>query len=283
MTVWLRQHLPVLHRPRRRDSAEANPLVVNMSDLEAIVFCFGAILWGLSGEGGPAVQALTVIALLIFFWFMLSSSGDDTGSASYASTRSSETMKASKIYAISPGRIDGYGRLIGYMGFHGSRDEPPITSIEEGISRFERIKQSDRGIVSDAKNFFSSPYVIQTLGFGSRVDYESIGGSHDPEPAVGGKCTVSGCQRIVMFNSDVCYKHRDLPDHSKKIGDDWWEKGYAGEEGKAPPKNEPDSESCGNPWCSNPVSAFDFRCFTCRRRFCSEHAGPNIECNDCSK
>ena len=257
-----------------------------MSEIEAIFYCFGAILWGLSGEGGEEVQALTVIALFIFFWFMVSGSGDATGSASYSGTRSirsSETMKASKIYGISPGRIGGYNKLIDYMGFHGSRDEPPITSIEEGISRFERIKQSDRGIVSDAKNFFSSPYVIQTLGFGSGVDSESIGGSPDPETAVGGKCTVSGCQRIVMFNSDVCYKHRDLPDHSKKIGDDWWEKGYDGEEGKAPPKNEPDSESCGNPWCSNPVSAFDFRCFTCRRRFCSEHAGPNIECNDCSK
>ena len=62
----------VLHRPRRRDSAEANPLVVNMSELEAIVYCFGAIIWGLSGEGGPEVQALTAIALFIFFWFMVS-------------------------------------------------------------------------------------------------------------------------------------------------------------------------------------------------------------------
>ncbi len=86
----------------------------------------------------------------------------------------------------------------------------------------------------------------------------------------------------MMFRSDVCYAHGDVPDHSKKEGDDWWEKGYEVEE-EPPPKDDSDSESCGNPWCSNPVSAFDFRCFTCRRRFCSEHAGANIECSECSQ
>jgi len=237
--------------------------VVNMSELEAIFYCFGAIIWGLSGEGGPEVQALTVIALLIFFWYMRSSSGDDTGSASYAyaGTRSihrkslSKLMKQSKIFGISPGRIVGYDNLIGYMGFQGSTDEPPVTSIEEGISRFERIKQSDRGIASDAKNFFSSPYVIDVLGLGEEAtDSEEEGSSQ-----------------------------RGISDYSKEIGDDWWEEGY--EEGTEKPTRKTDSsgESCGNPRCSNPVSAFDFRCFTCRRRFCSEHAGANIECSECSQ
>ena len=229
--------------------------MVNMSELEAIFYCFGAILWGLSGEGGEEVQALTAIALFIFFWYMVSGSGDATGPASYSVTRSSETMKASKIYGISPGRIDGYDNLIGYMGFQGSTDEPPVTSIEEGISRFERIKQSDRGIASDAKNFFSSPYVIDVLGLGEEAtDSEEEGSSQ-----------------------------RGISDYSKEIGDDWWEEGY--EEGTEKPTRKTDSsgESCGNPRCSNPVSAFDFRCFTCRRRFCSEHAGAKIECSECSK
>ena len=229
--------------------------MVNMSELEAIFYCFGAILWGLSGEGGEEVQALTAIALFIFFWFMVSGSGDATGPASYSVTRSSETMKASKIYGFSPGRIDGYDSLIVYMGFQGSTDEPPVTSIEEGISRFERIKQSDRGIASDAKNFFSSPYVIDVLGLGEEAtDSEEEGSSQ-----------------------------RGISDYSKEIGDDWWEEGY--EEGTEKPTRKTDSsgESCGNPRCSNPVSAFDFRCYTCRRRFCSEHAGSNIECSECSQ
>jgi hypothetical protein len=226
-----------------------------MSELEAIFYCFGAILWGLSGEGGEEVQALTAIALFIFFWFMVSDSGDATGPASYSVTRSRETTKASKIYGISPGRIDGYDKLIGYMGFQGSSDEPPITSIEEGISRFERIKKSEHRLFSDAKNFFSSPYVIDVLGLGEEAtDSEEEGSSQ-----------------------------RGISDYSKEIGDDWWEEGY--EEGTEKPTRKTDSsgESCGNPRCSNPVSAFDFRCFTCRRRFCSEHAGSNIECSECSQ
>ena len=229
-----------------------------MSEIEAIFYCFGAILWGLSGEGGEEVQALTAIALFIFFWFMVSGSGDATGSASYSGTRSirsSETMKASKIYGISPSRIDGYNNLIGYMGFQGSTDEPPITSIEEGISSFERIKQSDRGIVSDAKNFFSSPYVIATLGLG--------GENADSEEATSSP--------------------RDISDYSKKIGDDWWEEGYEEGTEKSTLKTDPSGDSCGDPQCSNPVSAFDFRCFTCRKRFCRDHAGVKIDCNDCSQ
>lgn len=145
--------------------------------------------------------------------------------------------------------------MIAYMGFQGSTDEPPVASIEEGISRFERIKQSDRGIASDAKNFFSSPYVIDVLGLGEEAtDSEEEGSSQ-----------------------------RGISDYSKEIGDDWWEEGY--EEGTEKPTRKTDSsgESCGNPRCSNPVSAFDFRCYTCRRRFCSEHAGSNIECSECSQ
>ncbi len=242
--------------------------MVNMSDLEAALYCCGAILWGLSGEGGPEVQALTVIALLIFFWFMVYSerhpgSSDDTGSApyAYAGTRSNprkslkKLMKQSKIFGISTSRIVGYDNLVGYMGFQGSMDEPPITSIEEGISRFEKIKRSDRGICSDAKNFFSSPYVIATLGLGEE--------NADSEEATSSP--------------------RDISDYSKKIGDDWWEEGYEEGTEKSTQKKDPSGDSCGDSQCSNPVSAFDFRCFTCRRRFCSEHAGANIECSECSK
>ena len=228
--------------------------MVSMSELEVAFWCCGARLWGLSGEGGPEVQALTAIALFIFFWSMVSSSGDTTGSASYAKARSSETMKISKIFEISPSRIDGYNSLIAYMGFQGSMDEPPITSIEEGISRFEKIKESER-IDSDAENFFSSPYVIDILGFGGKAtDSEE----EDSSP-------------------------RGTSDYSKEIGDDWWEEGYEEGTEKSTQKTDSSGDSCGDPQCSNPVSAFDFRCFTCRRRFCSEHAGANIECNDCSK
>ena len=49
-------------------------------------------------------------------------------------------------------------------------------------------------------------------------------------------------------------------------------------------KNESKSdEICADPSCSKPVSAFDFRCFKCRGRFCADcESGKSIMCKSCS-
>ena len=49
-------------------------------------------------------------------------------------------------------------------------------------------------------------------------------------------------------------------------------------------KNEAESdEICADPSCSKPVSAFDFRCFKCRGRFCADcETGKSIMCKSCS-
>ena len=49
-------------------------------------------------------------------------------------------------------------------------------------------------------------------------------------------------------------------------------------------KNEAESdEICADPSCSKPVSAFDFRCFKCRGRFCADcESGKSIMCKSCS-
>ena len=49
-------------------------------------------------------------------------------------------------------------------------------------------------------------------------------------------------------------------------------------------KNEAKSdEICADPSCSKPVSAFDFRCFKCRGRFCADcESGKSIMCKSCS-
>ena len=39
---------------------------------------------------------------------------------------------------------------------------------------------------------------------------------------------------------------------------------------------------CAHPTCSSEVSAFDFRCFDCRRRFCSVHKGMTFQCESCA-
>ena len=97
---------------------------------------------------------------------------------------------------------------------------------------------------SDVGRFLDSPYVIKVLGLKEEVVEE---------------------------------KKEEI------IGDDWWEEGYSVDNSNDLPKAKTGEESCGHSGCENSVSAFDFRCFTCRNRFCSEHAGSKIECNGCSK
>jgi len=41
------------------------------------------------------------------------------------------------------------------------------------------------------------------------------------------------------------------------------------------------AESCGYPACPTSVSHFDFRCFSCRKRFCVSHKGSSIDCLLC--
>ena len=117
-----------------------------------------------------------------------------------------------------------------------------IKSRQEGIERLENLG------IDSAEIFFSSPYVLKALGLenGSQVNEES----RAPDQEI--------------------------------IGDDWWEEGhYAGKETK-PSARTVDGELCGHPGCDESVGAFDFRCYTCRGRFCHQHVGPNIDCQECS-
>ena len=117
-----------------------------------------------------------------------------------------------------------------------------IKSRQDGIERLENLG------IDSAEVFFSSPYVLKALGLenGSQVNEES----RAPDQEI--------------------------------IGDDWWEEGhYDGKETK-PSARAVDGELCGHPGCDESVGAFDFRCYTCRGRFCPQHVGPNIDCQECS-
>ena len=115
-----------------------------------------------------------------------------------------------------------------------------------GIKSLEDARQRLAEIwgASDSGRFFDSPYVIKVLGLKEEIVEE---------------------------------KKEEI------IGDDWWEEGYSVDNSDDLPQAKTGDESCGHSGCENSVSAFDFRCFTCRNRFCSEHAGSKIECNRCSK
>ena len=66
---------------------------------------------------------------------------------------------------------------------------------------------------------------------------------------------------------------------TKKLDSNFWD-----DVSKGVAKNEAKSEEiCADPNCSKPVSAFDFRCFQCRGRFCADcESGKSIMCKACS-
>ena len=218
------------------------------SDIEAIFYICGAIIWGLVNY-----PAQTIIILALFWWFFIKSESDEYQAAlggGYQQPDSSKYSNSRKPLdlnrTLAPSYIRAYDRLIGYIQARGGA----IKSREDGRQRLSEIWG-----VSDVGRFFDSPYVINTLGL--------------EEPSK----------------------------ENKIVGDDWWEEGYSGDEGvsDASPKTvvemEPSptpstievgsEDACGEAGCSTAVTAFDFRCFTCRKRFCQSHAGSSVHCSNC--
>jgi len=206
-------------------------------------FVFFACLFAL----GPIIVMLIIVGL------------DQGSQNSILSSRASGSSKSNSRKKdlnrkLAPSYKRAYDRLIGYVQARGGE----IKSREDGILRLNELGSSD------AERFFSSPYVIKALDL--PLESTPSSPSHVSEGS-----TSSGADR------------RAPGSFTEIEGDDWWEKGYGDGTEKTTQKTSSPGESCGDSRCSNPVSAFDFRCFTCRRRFCSEHAGANIECSDCSK
>ena len=206
-------------------------------------FVFFAFLFAF----GPIIVMLIIVGL------------DQGGQNSILSSRASGSSRPSSRKMdlnrkLAPSYKRAYDRLIGYVQARGGE----IKSREDGIRRLNELGSFD------AERFFSSPYVIKALDFPPESTPNSP--SHVPEGS-----TSSGAGR------------RASGSFTEIEGDDWWEKGYEGGVEKSTQASGPSEESCGNPQCSNRVTPFDFRCFTCRKRFCSEHAGANIECSECSQ
>ena len=215
------------------------------SDIEAIFYICGAIIWGLVNY-----PAQTIIILALFYWFFIKSESGEYQAASGGGYHSNSRKPLDLNRTLAPSYIRGYDRLIGYIQARGGA----IKSREDGRQRLSEIWGVPE---SDVGRFFDSPYVIKTLG----LDKEEL--SKEPET----------------------------------VGDDWWEKGYSDDEGvsDASPKTvvemEPSptpstievgsEDACGEAGCSTAVTAFDFRCFTCRKRFCQSHAGSSVYCSNC--
>ena len=121
-----------------------------------------------------------------------------------------------------------------------------VTTVDEAIRTYSSLFNVGE---KAAKPFFHNPFVMSTLSLSNQGLYSP---SQDTDQS----------------------KHK-----SNKLDPTFWDnvsKGVAKNEGNT-------DESCADPNCSKPVSAFDFRCFKCRKRFCGDcESGKRIMCKACS-
>ena len=121
-----------------------------------------------------------------------------------------------------------------------------VTSVEDAIKTYSSLFNVGE---KAARPFFQNQFVMTTLGLN------------------------------MQSSSQVSEVSPSRQNKSKKLDANFWDNvadGVAKNEAKS-------DEICADPSCSKPVSAFDFRCFKCRGRFCADcEAGKSIMCKDCS-
>tara|TARA_B100000965_G_C19403659_1_gene674389 strand:+ start:44 stop:688 length:645 start_codon:yes stop_codon:yes gene_type:complete len=121
-----------------------------------------------------------------------------------------------------------------------------VTTVEDAIKTYSSLFNVGE---KAARPFFQNQFVMTTLGLN------------------------------VQSSSQVSQVSTSRQNKSKKLDANFWENVSDGVA-----KNETKSdEICADTNCSKPVSAFDFRCFQCRGRFCSDcETGKSIMCKSCS-
>ena len=121
-----------------------------------------------------------------------------------------------------------------------------VTTVEDAVKTYSSLFNVGE---KAARPFFQNQFVISTLGLN------------------------------VQSSSQVSQISPSRQNKSKKLDANFWDNvsdGVAKNESKS-------DEICADPNCSKPVSAFDFRCFKCRNRFCADcEAGKSIMCKACS-
>lgn len=121
-----------------------------------------------------------------------------------------------------------------------------VTTVEDAIKTYSSLFNVGE---KAARPFFQNQFVMATLGLN------------------------------VQNSPQISQVSTSRQNKSKKLDANFWDnvsKGVAKNEGNS-------DEICADPNCSKPVSAFDFRCFKCRNRFCGDcESGKSIMCKACS-
>ena len=155
----------------------------------------------------------------------------------------------------SPSKTRGYDRIINQLRL---KDQTLSTQGEA----IHRIVGSNMMDAKTATQFVTSPYVLKALGLaGAAGAGAAIGAGVNQASQTSESRLDTMKKEAAAFFDSAKPKVNTTPSRPVAKGE---------------------SDQCQHPSCSTSVSAFDFRCFDCRRRFCSAHKGMTFQCSDCA-
>ena len=199
-----------------------------------------------------------------------------------------------------------YNQLIAKLG--------PVSSIDDGIEKLDKFIRPVHPYHS--RNFFTHPFVRETLKLEYSEKYQGRPPVRDPNRKLTKRMEIyynrliaklgpvsSIDEGIEKLDKIIRPEHphhsrnflthpyvkkalnfHDSPELVKESVNEWWKVDKSEDESVIPRSSIPVSENvdiCGVPSCSTGVNAFDFRCFTCRKRYCDMHKGTGIDCQSC--
>ena len=175
----------------------------------------------------------------------------------------------------SPSRIRGYKQVIEKLDM--SRG---TSNVYDGENL---LRSSGFMTAASANKFMAHPYVLKSLGL-------AAGAAAGAGAGAAAASTQSGMiNRNVPDPADPNTNLRpagNSDDRLQKMQEEAAAFFDSAKPKSAAPTVRPVSDGeagvCAHPNCSVGVSAFDFRCFDCRRRFCSAHKGMTFQCNECA-
>lgn len=180
---------------------------------------------------------------------------------------------------MSPSRISGYKRVIDSLNL--SKNASNVYDAEN------MLRSSGFMNAADANKFMAHPFVMQSLGFAAGA--AAVSGAKAATAASNSGGMLS---RNVPAPSDANTNLRPAGSSEERLQQMQDEAAAFFESAKpiqpkvatatSRPVGEDESNQCAHPSCDTGVTSFDFRCFDCRRRFCSAHKGMTFQCSDCA-
>ena len=243
----------------------------------SVMLGFGVVLTLFNGEAGPFLGLI----LIGYSIYAAKKEGEaqheapPTGQQSFGASGGGNwtPQQANVSGQVSPSRQRGYNRLVSIFNAHQVVGLPTDQAVRKLVPFF-----GDAGFTRHLLNHpnvapllrLSAPAAVGAAAMGmaaaapQRDDAWWQDGQAPPapkpaEPAPGSVEASSGA----FWSSEATVPTQAAPPSEFMMG-------------------ASDDNVCGAVGCNRAVTDFDYRCFTCRKRFCMTHRGTGVDCPACA-